>query len=288
MCARKFVHLVACGLIFGSCAAISAEESACHFDLHTLSFDGTPKEQALCLLRPIGRKGIVGEPLQSLPLELPSIGERVELSITALRRYLTRIHIPEEDLGGALDEPLSRTEAGVVAEYFVIHDTSAPKLPTAPTFPSKVNTAELPENSRSFWASSGESHVYITRIGESVAARAFSVPWRATQLELKLVGRPSRGRFLHVENVQPRMRDPSGPPNNDYNSPDPGFTDAQLHRLALVYIAASARRGRWMIPAYHGVLDIGVGDHDDPQHFDLQKWATIVHATISEINASAH
>jgi hypothetical protein len=49
---------------------------------------------------------------------------------------------------------------------------------------------------------------------------------------------------------------------------------SQLDRLALVYVAASVRRGQWLIPAFHAVLDLQVGTHDDPQNFDLNRWAT--------------
>jgi hypothetical protein len=53
----------------------------------------------------------------------------------------------------------------------------------------------------------------------------------------------------------------------------------------LVYVAASVRKGTWMIPAFHGVLDVGVGDHDDPQHFELQKCASMVQVTVEEVEA---
>jgi hypothetical protein len=68
-----------------------------------------------------------------------------------------------------------------------------------------------------------------------------------------------------------------GPANNDLIAPVPGFSDAQLERLALVYVAASLRRSRWLIPAFHAVIDHEyVGGHDDPQQFDLEKWAGFV------------
>lgn len=55
------------------------------------------------------------------------------------------------------------------------------------------------------------------------------------------------------------------------------FSDAELKRLALVYVAASLRRGQWLIPAFHAVIDSGFKDgHDDPQCFDLEKWALFV------------
>jgi hypothetical protein len=56
-------------------------------------------------------------------------------------------------------------------------------------------------------------------------------------------------------------------------APQPGFSEAQYRRLALLYVAASLRAGTWLIPAYHAVLDSGFdGGHDDPQNFDLAVW----------------
>ena len=52
-----------------------------------------------------------------------------------------------------------------------------------------------------------------------------------------------------------------------------GFSEKQMDRLALVYIAASVRRGSWLIPAFHATVDAGIPNaHDDPQNFDLQLW----------------
>jgi len=60
----------------------------------------------------------------------------------------------------------------------------------------------------------------------------------------------------------------------DATAPTPGFTAAQLDRLALTYVAASVRRGQWMIPAFHAAIDVGLPNaHDDPQNFDLKLWA---------------
>ena len=143
---------------------------------------------------------------------------------------------------------------------------------------------------------SAEAHLYITRNGDSTAAqgRTFGTAWRATRRE-KAVGRRAKGLFLHIENVQPRRFEPTGREpasdgrdadrhyylrdkgwkcRNDRIAPAEGFSDPQLERLALVYVAASARRGRWLIPAFHATVDFGlIGGHDDPQNFDLNRWA---------------
>jgi hypothetical protein len=45
------------------------------------------------------------------------------------------------------------------------------------------------------------------------------------------------------------------------------------------------RAGKWLIPAYHSALDLGFPDrHDDPQNFNLQDWATNLHALFSIID----
>ena len=91
--------------------------------------------------------------------------------------------------------------------------------------------------------------------------------------------------LFRSENVQPR-RCASQPRERCYITgtrecrpdsrigPQPGFSDAQLERLALAYLAASVRRKQWLVPAFHAALDAGIpGGHDDPQNFDLDRWA---------------
>jgi hypothetical protein len=57
----------------------------------------------------------------------------------------------------------------------------------------------------------------------------------------------------------------------------PGLSNAQMQKLALTYIAASVRAKMWLIPAYHAAIDDGIfNGHDDPQHFDLARWGTVV------------
>ena len=95
-----------------------------------------------------------------------------------------------------------------------------------------------------------------------------------------------KGLYLHVELIQPRRRDPEGSPDNDAIAPVPGFTDVQLERLALVYIAASVRGGGWLIPAFHAAVDAGIPKaHDDPQNFDTSRWAKQIRALLQSIKA---
>jgi hypothetical protein len=119
--------------------------------------------------------------------------------------------------------------------------------------------------------------------------------------------------FLHIENIQPRLverdvkQDEHGEHNlqywklkwnetknenewvcrNDYIAPSPGFTAAQMDRLALIYVVASVRRGSWMIPAFHAAVDAGISDaHDDPQNFDLADWAGRICQQVKAIGGS--
>jgi hypothetical protein len=93
------------------------------------------------------------------------------------------------------------------------------------------------------------------------------------------------GLQLHIELVQPRRPDPaSKDPKNDRIAPNPGFTNKQYERLALLYICASVRRGTWLIPAYHSAIDAGIQDaHDDPQNFDLDAFAKQIEILIHRV-----
>jgi hypothetical protein len=132
-------------------------------------------------------------------------------------------------------------------------------------------------------------------VGDSVTRKDFNIPWRSTKRESdQFCGvNKCKGLFLAVELVQPRKCQPnagqiqcSPPRKNDAKSPDPGFTKAQLDRLAVVYVAASVRRGKWLIPAFHVVLDqIVQGGHDDPQNFNLDQWSKQLNDILTEIRS---
>ena len=154
----------------------------------------------------------------------------------------------------------------------MVHDTSTPWLGDANAFPPDDDPAL--NNLARFAGPDAVAHVFVNRRGDTLLGHDFGVPWRATQLETRRVGVAARGLFLHVELAQPRRRDPAGSARNDRIAPLPGFTDAQYAQLALLYAAASARRGDWLIPAFHAALDEGIaGAHDDPQHFEMARFA---------------
>lgn len=299
-----------------------AQDPNCPFDPATYSFAGTDVEQARCLMRRVLKGGDL-EPQRELPALIERlVGQPVSVSKDSLRRYLRAHGIVENDaagnteIGGSLDAPLSRANSNdrraPFARYFVIHDTSTPNLVRdLPDFPREINDAawvwrgtRWNDLNLPLYRNSGEAHMYINRVGQSVAPqrRTFATPWRATRFESNaLHGTRLRGLFLHIENIQPRLCDPAvgtccrtcvirGEPRtccNDAVAPKPGFSEAQLNRLALVYVAASVRRGTWLIPVFHCVLDthprIPTGQrHDDPQNFDVQAWADSLQRLLTE------
>ncbi len=240
-------------------------------------------EQAKCLLRPIKIRGQLGEPLEKLPAPLEKlIGREVSVSKEALQRYLSQLHISEADIGGVLSAPVSRANSADVnsplVRYFVIHDVSTPNYLDQP-FPPDINERSWAWNDLiGKWIKRKVTHVYINRVGDSVTAVDFNSalpePYYGTKFARDRLKTKNKGLVLHVELVQPRRRAPGGSVGNDAIAPTPGFTEAQLDRLALVYVAASVRRGQWLIPSFHAAMDVGIADaHDDPQNFDLQLWA---------------
>ena len=110
-------------------------------------------------------------------------------------------------------------------------------------------------------------------MGDMLLSRELSEPWRATKFERATrFGSDLKGLFLHVELVQPRGT--LGRGRNDARAPDPGFSDAQYDQLALIYVIASVRSGRWLIPAFHAAINSGIrGGHDDPLNFDIDAFA---------------
>ena len=259
-------------------------------------------DQAKCLLRQPKIFGNVGPTLTSLPVPFDQLLTRptIDISKEQLRRYLQAQGINEADIGGSLDKPVSRTNnnnpRAELARYFIIHDTSTPNLGND-TFPNNINEASWEFNNFNKYGSGDNSpaHIIINQVGQSVTRKDFNTPWRSTRRESEqFCGvNKCKGLFLAVELVQPRRCQPnpgqsqcSPPRKNDAKSPDPGFTKAQLDRLAVVYIAASVRRGKWLIPAFHVVLDqIVPGGHDDPQNFNLDQWSKQLNDILTEIRS---
>lgn len=258
--------------------AAAQKTAACPWAAWKSGFQGNPRAQAACLLRPVRMYARIGQ-AGALPAFLERhIGEKTALNASQLKDYLARRQINESELGGALDAPLSRASGRLtspVARYFVIHDTSYPNF-LLDTIPAAIDTRGWEFNDFTVrnpaMGAGPKGHVYVNRLGESVAVHGFDIANYASKLEKD---KPTlTGLFLHVELVQPRKSDPSGGRGNDGVAPEPGFTPAQYERLALLYIAASVRKGQWLIPAFHAVIDTGYANgHDDPQNFSLAAWS---------------
>ena len=240
--------LTACiALTLAGCAALTRLNvpiGPCGFDVDALQFAGDALTQARCLLRPVATGGVLSPQPAELPGSLEALIGQPAVDLKApLRRYLVVHHMGDAAIGGSLDAPLSHARDddpdALVARYFVLHDTSVPWLGDAAAFPADTDPAL------------NDLHRFAGPIGLA-----------------------SRGLFLHTEFAQPRRRDPAGASRNDHIAPLPGFTDAQYEQMALLYAAASARRGDWLIPAFHAALDEGIpGAHDDPQHFEIARFA---------------
>jgi hypothetical protein len=289
-------------------AAALADPSCAVFDSQTLRFAGTPQQQAACLVRGLHVWGRLDHKPTTLPGTLRVlVGEKVDISAARYRTWLQTQGIAEADIGGSLDERLARGNSDAAdaptAGYFVIHDTSTPNIGKA-AFPADMDSASWSFNSLKH-AIRGKpvvlpgcvksadpenqpvAHVFINRLGESVSPVDFSIPWRATKFESKNDCH-AKGLFLHTELIEPRRSDPLGHKGNDAVAPLPGFTEAQYRRLAIVYIAASIRKGSWMVPSFHATLDEGISDgHDDPQNFSIYDWAAARADVLRELEAGA-
>lgn len=256
-------------------------------------FSGTAQSQAKCLLRKMKPSGDPEpRPLDQLPPPLDRlVGETIlgtepRLNVDSFRRYLASKGIMrEEDLGGRLDQPLSKNSAGETAQYFIIHDVSH-ALPGRTTFPANINERSWSGNNLDIYTNKQDktkivAHVFINRVGDSATGIDFGTAKLTTKYEKEKERARRVGLFLGVELVQPRLIDRNG---NDSIAPVPGFTESQLNRLALVYIAASIRKGRWLIPVYHVNVDEGLcGGHDDPRNFELSMWAEQIDKILLEI-----
>jgi hypothetical protein len=223
----------------------------------------------------VKKKSVLGEDLSVLPAPLDGlVGRPMTISVEAIRRFLQSRDIGEAEVGGALSTPLPQS-----VRFFVIHDTSTPNLGKK-DFPADIN--EKTWRGNSLESQKPVAHLFVNRVGESATKHEFNVKFRATKFELADIRR--KGEFVHVEMIQPRRSDPAGPPNNDFIAPLPGFSGAQLDRLALLYFVASVRRGEWLIPGFHCAIDAGIRDaHDDPQNFDMSAWSGSLQILLTEL-----
>jgi 3D (Asp-Asp-Asp) domain-containing protein len=191
------------------------------------------------------------------------------------------------DVGGPVNKPVS-------ANYFIIHDTSTPNCSASKLSAACQARGEFPADrddpawsfNRNFGGHPKPfpnriAHAFTNRVGGSITEVDFADPIATTKFETCVDTASKVNLFIGVENIQPRVGDPRipapGKEANDFDAPDPGFTAKQYERLALLYVVASTRRGHWLIPAFHAVLDQFYRDgHDDPQRFDMVKFSAEV------------
>ncbi len=272
------------GLLVGLAAA-----APCAFDADALTFAGTPNEQAVCLTREVRQWGHIGEPREHMPQPLEGlIGQPTTIPRPAIAALLARRDIAQADVGGPIEGPICRARDNApgapTARYFVIHDTSTPGPDMNAPFPPDMDGAGWVGNNLETWRGRPVGHIFVNRMGQSITTADFARPsWWATKFERDHLDEQA-GLFINIELMQPRRREPTGGARNDALAPDPGFTDAQLDRLALLYLLASVRKGEWLIPAFHGVLDTTIPNaHDDPQNFDLDRWAARLQLLLAQL-----
>jgi hypothetical protein len=271
---RLTVASVLALIAFTTTPTRAEEIGECRFDRDSLTFAGTPLEQATCLLRKIDRNG--GRSLQPLPPVIVRL-MRDGGAPSAAQQAAALAAFPEPYRTYARDNaglPLSQTEQGLPALYFVIHHTRTPFFGDAPFPPDldddpQVNSFE-PYMDGSF-AQEPVAHIFLNRQGQIWAGHDFSTAWRATKLESRVIGPRARGRFVHIETVQPHRNRPRATAAGQTEAPRPGFTRSQYRMLAALYVYASARAGHWLIPAQHNTVDATIPEaHDDPQNFELK------------------
>ncbi len=251
----------------------------CNFDPSTLSFAGDAAAQAKCLMRGMDASRNLAPEMQTLPAALDErVGQSGGLpSREALSGFLSNQDL-EWDFAAYLWRPLSSAHDddadAPMARYFVIHDTSGPNYGRR-SFPDDVDGGSKINNLLNFACADGwgKAHVVINRSGGMLLNHELSIPWRETKFEQAANFEGAlKGLFLHVELVQPRRSAGGRGRRNDAQSPDPAFTAAQYDRLALLYIIASVRAERWLIPAFHAAIDAGIRNgHDDPLNFDVRE-----------------
>jgi hypothetical protein len=249
----------------------------CRFDPKTFAFAGTPVEQATCLLRKVRLLG------DKAPQPLPDVLALLltsENAPTPAQKAAAIAAFPEPYRSYARehqDRPASTTQAGLPLHYFVIHDTSTPFYGAEP-FPRWLDRDHRVNDFTPYmdgtFADSPVAHIFLSRYGQIWAGHDFSEGWRATKLESRVIGPAARGRFAHIEVIQPRRFLPGYTDREHTRGPRPGFSKAQYRQLAALYVYASARAGHWLIPAFHTTIDAGIPDaHDDPQNFKLRMFA---------------
>ena len=258
--------------------------SLCAFSDKDMAYAGSPRQQALCLM-PEGDLGhfrarrSLGAPLDEL------VGTRAAIDAGKLAAMLHEagIEYPAAALGRGLSHAWGGKPAGPPARYFVIHDTSSAL--GRPAFPADDDPA-LNRLGERYCGGDYTAHSFINRQGKVLLAYDYGIPWRATKFES--INPWRRGLFLHNELTQPRLPRRGETLTDASLTPDPAFTSGQYRALALLYIAASARAGTWLVPAFHNAIDYAWQDgHDDPRNFDLSRFDDALSISLNRLNAGS-
>ena len=187
--------------------AAGAVYGPCRFDSQTLRFGGTVAETTACLLRKVRERGSGADPQPVPSWLLDRVARPVSFTAAKLQRYLQAKGVASSDITDRLvlgDTPERR--------YFVIHDTSSPEIPTSATvFPSNIDAPSYSGNNLSGWGSTAQRvNLIISRDGRSRRLREWgsSRPLPATKIEQNNRVPAARKVFVHVENIQPRIKPP--------------------------------------------------------------------------------
>jgi hypothetical protein len=259
----------------------------CRFNPASGSFAGRPAQQAACLTREVKRRGRIGD--ETLTPFLAGIVGTPAPTVASVQALLDARGIPPEAVGGSLAR-------SITARYVILHDTSTPNCSEAGSVTGcPVRGAFPPDRDADTWVFNRTfgghpkpfpdraAHAMTNRTGGSITEVDFADRIATTKFETCIDVAEKADLFIGIENIQPRIGSPPMPADgqkvNDVDAPTPGFTPKQYRRLALLYVVASARRGEWLIPAFHAVLDQSYADgHDDPQRFDMAAFSAEVKA----------
>jgi hypothetical protein len=266
---------------------LKAQTTSEQFDKTTMEYKGDKATQAKLLMRHVAIWGEITEIQAKLDTSyLKLLSNKINITKAQVKNYLSTNTVTEAEVGGNIDSTVSSINVNgkkIYAKYFVIHDVSTPALKD--TFPSNINEDTWSFNNPNIWTKK-VTHTYVTRTGGCKTVTNFSEGLRATKFELKVLGTISRGLYIHIELVQPRVY----PPGNEDNAPvapTPGFTDIQYQKLALLYICASIRKGEWLVPAFHANIDEKLPDaHDNPQNFETNKFTNQIVMMVSKIKST--
>lgn len=91
----------------------SRPDALCRFNQASLAFEGTPVEQAQCLMRKVKKGGVVDRDPAELPPVLASrLPKPVGITKSQLRQLLAEKNLNELQVGGSLDSPISHAHGG--------------------------------------------------------------------------------------------------------------------------------------------------------------------------------